>query len=235
MKLVYFTFLLSIFISPFELIGQTPNYINLDTSNCKFHSRKVNRRIEKDFKALKCAEKYIISIVGKSVAKNIWFDCSLSAKVIIPLYSSNPQEYRGLGVDTIYELYYYVLDKKRVIGHFELSIDSSGGLIRSDYGCPIGTRPALIRGFKKHFEGNLKFSLDMAIKLGRQKGFELEPTLECQLESIFSSSKQTKEYVGIQYYWRFFEVKNGGDTGILEIDAQNGKIIKEDYSPRMPQ
>jgi hypothetical protein len=235
MKLLYFIILIFILVNSVKSIGQTLKYINIDTADCKYNRQKVDINTSNDFNALKWAEKYIVSIVGKAVAKKIWFSCYTSKKSTAPRYSSEAQIYRRIGYYEIFQLYFYVLDNGKMVGNFDLFVDSVGTLENSELGCQISNRPELIRGFKKYFENNFKFGFEKALELGKQKGFQVLPILECKLESLFKTLKGKNEYLKLKYYWRFQEIKNGGDMGILEVDTEDGKIIKQEYSPRMPR
>ena len=215
-------------------IGQKQGVIKVDTTVCPEDFNSLNLFDKKVQIALAGAENYITSIIGKKYLKNICLNYCESREGGFPLYSKNINELRRLGEDTCYELRYFVFDKTDTIGYFQLLVDINGNPIKYDYSSDLFNHPELIIGFKKHFENKFNFTYAQAVELGKQKGFWTKPYLQCEFENKFISTKNGDVFIKLKYYWSFYQIWGGGNTAILDINAESGKIEKETYIPKMP-
>jgi len=225
----------SFIIMSIPLNGQTKGQIKTDTTRCEEYYHKLKLNDKKVIAALNGAEKYINKILGSNIIQNnIQLDYCMSNESGFQLYNKDIKQLRRIGEDTCYELHYFVLDKTNTIGYFQLLVDRNGNPMEYNYPSDEFNHPELIRGFKKHFDNQFKFSYSQAVALGEKKGFWEKPYLQCKTENNLISNRNGEVFIKVKYYWAFYQVWDGGHQAFLEINAETGVIEKEIYIPRMP-
>lgn len=216
-------------------ISQRIGKFQFDSSSCLNRERSIHPTDRNVLKAIFGAEEFLKSILGKEIVnKNVWFDCFQSRETWLGNYSKNFNHPKRLGEDTCYDFYFLVKENNYVIGNFQLLVDKNGR-IRFDESYPDYNKPELIKGFKKHFLQEFSFSYEKALMLGKEKGFTINPLLQCTTENKFLTNTKKEEFVKVKYIWCFYMVKEGGDVAILDINAETGKIERENYVPGMPK
>ena len=234
MKLQRINILIFLTLFSSVIVGQEIGGIKTDTTICFDEYNKLKFSDEKTHKALAGVKKYVEGFLTDRFIPNVWLDYCESRESGFQLSSKNINQLEWSGGEICYELYFYVIDKKDTIGYFQLFVDKDGNPMKLDYISELYNHPELIVGFKKYFDEKFKFSFKQAVSLGKQKGFWTKPLLQCEIENKSTSNSDGDIYFKIKYYWSFFQIWDGGNTAILNINAETGKVEYERYIPRMP-
>jgi hypothetical protein len=234
MKLRKLNILLFLVLASSVAFGQESGAIKIDTTICYEEYNKLKLSDKNTQRALAGVENYIKGFLTDRFLPNVWLDYCESRESGFQLSSKNINQLEWLGGDICYELQYFVIDKKDTIGYFQLLVDKDGNPMKRDYGTDLYNHPELIAGFKKYFDKKFKYSFSQAVSLGKQKGFWTKPFLQCEIENKLISNSNGDIFFKIKYYWSFFQIWDGGNTAILNINAETGNIEFERYIPRMP-
>jgi hypothetical protein len=133
-------------------------------------------------------------------------------------------------------LFFWVIDAKDTIGSFTVLIDSNSNIY--DEGNKIDfaatNAPALLIGYNKLLSGEMKIGFKQACAFGRVYGFKLNPVFQLYIGSTYIF-KEGKVFVNAKYVWGFSERDETGGYNRLDLNAESGKIEKEEYVKPMPQ
>jgi hypothetical protein len=196
------------------------------------------RLSEKDFKSsLPVAEKYLIEIFGKKVfAKSIKVDFDFSREDLVMDYD---KKHKGSGKAHFVkysDLFFWVIVDKDTIGNFNIAVDSTGKLFKNSLSMDLSSSysPVLIAGYKKLLFSELKMSIKEAKEIGIKHGFKFSPMFQVEMDSGYNLVKD-KVFVKAKFIWWFSEADDIKGYNKLYLNAETGKIEKEEYVKPMPQ
>ena len=132
-------------------------------------------------------------------------------------------------------MFFWVIDKKDTIGNFNVLVDSAGKIMDSklDMDFSSSALPVLLVGYKKILLSEFRINLKKTYLLGNRKGFKLTPIFNVYINPGYMLVNG-KVLVKAKYIWLFSEVDEKGGYNKLYLNAETGKIEKEEYITPMP-
>ena len=185
-------------------------------------------------KAIKESRKIISSLAGSEIFSRHFVLDSLDSRFFNTMvFSKDYNTSQTLGRDTVFYVVYFVIQSKDTIGLAELYLDLDGRPL-NDYREPSGgCNPELIVGYKRALTNNFKIEYRKAIQLAKERNFNTLPYLKSETDYEYISQKN-QTYIKVKYFWSFMIIDQLKGNSVLDINAETGKIDKEEYSPKMP-
>ena len=196
------------------------------------------RLSDKDFKSsLPVAEKYLIEIFDKgNFIKSVKADFDLSREVV---EVDHDKKYKSSGQTHFAkysDLFFWVIQDKDTVGSFNVLVDSNARIVNRNLNIDLAdpNSPILIVGYKKLLASEFKLNFKQVLESGRKHKFKMAPIFQAYINNN-NLIKENKVFVEVKYVWFFSEVDESGGYNQLYLNAQTGKMEKEDYIKRMPQ
>jgi hypothetical protein len=195
------------------------------------------RLSDKDFKsALPVAEKYLIGIFGKMVfEKSIKVDFDISRESTDIDYNKKHKRSGQAHFIKYSDLFFWVITDKDTIGNFNIVVDSTGKLFKNGLSKDLSSSysPVLIVGYKKLLFSELRMSFKAAKEIGIKHGYKCNPMFQVEMDSGYNLVKD-KIFVKVKFIWLFSEADDINGYNKIYLNAETGKIEKEEYVKHMP-
>jgi hypothetical protein len=196
------------------------------------------RLSDKDFKAaLPVAEKYLLGMFGKKVfEKSIKVDFDISRENTDMDYDKKHKESGQDHFIKYSDLFFWVITDKDTIGNFNILVDSTGKLFKNSLSMDLSSSysPVLIAGYKKLLFSEFKIGFKEAKEIGGKHGFKFNPMFQVEMDSGYNLVKD-KVFLKAKFVWWFSEADDMKGYNKLYLNAETGKIEKEEYVKTMPQ
>lgn len=213
-----FIFYTIIFIQSFSIYGQTYNFSE-----------------DKDKLLLK-AKQIVKPVIGDLLFEKHFSIDTLDSRVITSIaYSQDFLNPRRLGIDTVFMVVFQITQLPDTIGFISLYINKSGKLIYDDKDPLSYSTPELLVGYKRLLLKDFKVGFKEALAIAKKRSFQSKPFLTATTEYEYKQISK-KTFVKVKYRWFVMDIESDKKpvTATLLINAETGKIEKEEYTPRMP-